>query len=105
MQMSKKELRQTAYLKRSAVARRTGRFLMPAAAVLLASAIWDDPVLGPQLAQGLEEVRPTAARYLIDTPLHGMLGPVPQDQVAGDIAEDARLAAASRLPQITPETN
>jgi hypothetical protein len=103
MQLSKRDIRQRAYLERGRSARRFARILVPLMFLTLGTAIWQDPDLGPQLAEGLEVIRPTAASFLVDTPLEDFLGPVPEDLAQNDSADD-RIAGAA-LPQIATDTN
>jgi hypothetical protein len=101
MQMSKRDTQQSAYLKRSGSARALARMLMPVAAVILATGLWNDPALGPILAEGLEELRPAAARYLVDTPFEDLLGPLPETDLAQDTSPEERITAAAELPAST----
>ncbi len=105
MNLTKRDIRQNAYRERSRSARGIARLLMPFAFVVLGTAIWQDPDLGPKLAEGLEVIRPTAASYLVDTPLEDILGPVPEDDLVQD--EDAldQIVVANGLPESTVPVN
>lgn len=78
---------------------------MPVALIVTGTAIWNDPDLGPKLAEGLEVIRPTAASYLVDTPLEDMLGPVAQDELARDNTNPERVMVASGFPASTVPVN
>jgi hypothetical protein len=98
---NKRDLRQAAYNSRSRSARRFARLLMPVAMFSLGTAIWSDPVLGPQLMEGVEEIRPVLAKYAANTPLEDFAGPVPEaatTEDAGEATEEASLALPTNMP-------
>jgi hypothetical protein len=99
MQLSKKDTRQIAYRRRADSARTWARLMIPVTFIVTGTAVWQDPQIGPKLEGGLEVVRPMAARYLTDTPLENILGPVPQDDVVEAGAEEGQLTVASNLPE------
>ncbi|MFK7743827.1 MAG: hypothetical protein AB8B47_02130 [Roseobacter sp.] len=95
--VDKRLRRQKAYAKRSRSARFFARVLMPVAMVTLSTSIWSDPVWGPKLAEGVEEVKPMVATYLADTPFADMLGPVEVTQPVDDPSQgndDVRVEAS-----------
>ena len=96
---SKRDLRQSKYLKRGKSARFYGRVLIPVTMIVFGQAMWSDPVLGPQLASGLEDLQPVLASYAQGTPLDGTFGPVPESVVlpAAEAFEDARAGTDSAI--------
>ncbi|WP_227267475.1 hypothetical protein [Roseobacter weihaiensis] len=97
--ISRRDLRQVAYRQRASSARLYARLLMPVTVFVLATGLWSDPVVGPQLVQGLEEIRPIAASYLVDTPLENILGPAPATEDTVDAADvEGRVTASTSLP-------
>lgn len=110
---SKRDLRQAKYLERGKSARFYGRVLIPVTMLVFGQAMWSDPVLGPQLAGGLEDLQPVLATYAQGTPLDGTFGPVP-DRVAVPAAEgfedaradtDGAINASLDLPQSATPVN
>lgn len=99
-------MRQAAFQERASTARLYARLLMPVTFVVLGTALWSDPQVGPKLADGLEEVRPIAAQYLAGTPLENILGPVPEatSQSAGADNED-RVTVSAGLPTVDQPVN
>lgn len=100
--MNKRDLRQNAYIERAKSARGFARMLVPAAFIVLGTGIWKDPDLGPKLAEGLEVIRPTAASYLVDTPLEDLLGPATSDELVqqGNFGNE-QLVVSNILPVTT----
>jgi hypothetical protein len=82
MQLSKREKRQYDYKERSRTARSYARLLMPVTAIVLGTAAWQDPDLGPKLDTALAELRPEAARLVAETPLEDLLRPILADEFA-----------------------
>ena len=110
---SKRDLRQAKYIERGKTARFYGRVLIPVTMLVFGQAMWSDPVMGPQLAGGLEELQPVLATYAQGTPLDGTFGPVP-DSVAAPAAEavedvgagtDGAINASLNLPQSATPIN
>ena len=97
IQMSKRDIRQHAYRERARSARGYARMLMPVVFIVLGTALWQDPKLGPVLAEGLTEVKPLAASYLQDTPFEDLLGPVPSEETAS-ANQDAQITVSASLP-------
>lgn len=89
--IDKRAVRQAKCINRGKRARMYGRVLIPITLLVLGQALWSDPDLGPQLAEGLKEIKPVLATYAQGTPLEGTFGPV---------SETAEPAASSGLPQI-----
>lgn len=77
---------------------------MPVTMFVLATGLWSDPVVGPQLAEGFKEIRPIAASYLVDTPLEDILRPAPATEDPGEAAEVGRRVTASTSlpPSVVP---
>ena len=105
----KSQRRQLAYLNRARSARLYGKLLIPVALVALSTSLWSDPVLGPQLEAGVDEMQPFLASYAQNTPLDGVFGPLPEPVEAQDPAavdtdgnpiatEEAALALTPNLP-------
>jgi hypothetical protein len=105
MTLNKRDLRQKTYIARASRARGYARMLMPLALFALGTAAWQDPDLGPQLAEGLEEIRPVAAGYLADTPLENILGPVPEDEITAESEETGQITIAAGLPNSAVPVN
>lgn len=99
-EVNKKDLRQFAYRERAIRAKTYARVLLPVAMFAIGTSAWTDPDLGPQLVEGLEEIRPIAATYLVDTPFEDMLGPVPEPVVeaAAEDLEGDQLTASADMP-------
>ena len=106
----KRQRNQLSYQNRARSARLYGKLLIPVALVTLSTSLWSDPVLGPQLETGVENMQPLLAQYAQETPLDGMFGPVPEvAQASADIAaqasgtEEASLDLEPALPaSVTP---
>jgi len=101
-EVDKKSARQFAYRERAIRAKTYARVLVPVAMFAVSATVWMDPELRPQVAEGLEEIRPIAATYLVDTPFEDMLGPVPvaaPTEAAVDGAEDGQVTASFNLPE------
>lgn len=104
MQKNKRDLRQAKCIRRGKTARLYGRLLIPVALIGLSQSLWTDPVAGPQLVEGLEEIRPIIATYAQNTPLEDVFGPAPEPEEkepivainsAGQAAVDGEEAALS----------
>ncbi|MFK7762129.1 MAG: hypothetical protein AB8B62_02610 [Roseobacter sp.] len=107
MTSSTADRRQTAYLKRTRIARALVRVLVPVTFFTVATTAWTDPTAGSYLTQGLDTLRPTATSILADTPLEGILSPVLGEHAAQAEGVGDRLAhiadtSAARLPTIQP---
>lgn len=103
----KRQRRQSKYRNRARSARLCAKLLIPVAMVFLTSALWSDPVLGPRLAQGVQEIKPVLAGYLEDTPLEDIFGPdseVTNTQTAIEALEEASLHMISNPSQLAVET-
>ena len=108
--IDKRQRRQAACQDRARSSRFYAKVLIPVAMITMSTALWSDPVLGPKLAQGLEEVKPVLAKYAQNTPLEDAFGPVPEPQAEeiasettaenadGSETEEAALALTSNLP-------
>lgn len=82
-----------------------GRFLIPVTMIVLGQAMWSDPVLGPQLAAGVEEIQPIMATYAQGTPLDGVFGPVPETASADDLATAINRGTASDTDALSTSFN
>ena len=70
--MTKTEIRQRRQAicqQRARNARTYARLLTAVALVALSSGLWSDPKLGPQLATGIEELKPRLAGFVSETQL------------------------------------
>lgn len=104
----KKTARQFAYRERSIRAQTYARVLIPVAMFAVGATVWMDDQLRPQVARGLEEIRPIAAIYLVDTPFEDLLGPVPEGAAAEASANSAssdQVAASYNLPEDSVPVN
>lgn len=97
--LSKSKIRQYNYRERAVRARTYARILMPVCLFVASATIWQDPVLGPQLSEGLTEIKPIAASYLADTPFEPLLGPLQLEEYAVEATEEEdRFAVVTGLP-------
>lgn len=97
--VDKRDLRQAKCINRGKSARLYGRLLIPVACVVLGQALWSDPDLGPQLSEGLTEIKPVLATYAQGTPLDGAFGPVPEATENGElvIIDEAKAATSGAV--------
>lgn len=95
--LSKSKMRQFSYRERAVRARTYARVLMPVCFFVAGATVWQDPVLGPQLSEGLTEIKPIAASYLADTPLESLLGPLQLEEQDKTAQAGARVTAAAEL--------
>jgi hypothetical protein len=96
---NKKTLRQMRYLQRSSRARMYAWMLVPVTIATFSAAAWSDPVLGPRLLSGLEEIKPR-----IESLLERVPGAAEQqDATAGDVDEAASQLAS--LPNASTPVN
>lgn len=107
MTLSTADRRQSAYLKRTRIARALARILVPVTFFTVATTVWTDPTAGSHLNKGLDTLRPTATSIFADTPLEGILGPILGDHAAqaegvGDQLAHIADTSAARLPTIQP---
>ena len=102
IQMSKRDIRQHAYRERARSARGYARMLLPVAFIVLGTALWQDPKLGPVLAEGLTEVKPLAASYLQNTPFENLLGPAPAAETAAAEPGDQITVSAALPTSVLP---
>ncbi|MEM6887285.1 MAG: hypothetical protein AAF636_04005 [Pseudomonadota bacterium] len=116
--LSKKQRRQLAYQKRARRAFLLARWMIPAVLLGISAAAWSDPVLGPRLQSGLDEIKPMIEAVQDGEPvmevLAGAFGrpsapTLHEEDIARD--EDARRVAVDGLPvsavpvnRPTPET-
>ena len=109
-----RDIRQAQSIRRAKSARMYGRVLIPVTMIVLAQAIWSDPVLGPQVIASAEEAKPVLATYAQGTPLDGRFGPVPEAPVGEtpstadaevSIEEEGTQNASFNLPNSTTPVN
>ena len=98
MQVDKRESRQAEYLKRSGKARFYARILMPITLVTLSTGIWSDPVWGPKLAEGVEEIKPMVASYLQETPFADVMQTLELKKPVEDAVTEAGTRIEASLP-------
>ena len=104
-QPDKKQRRQLAYRKRARSAFFAAKLMIPLVFVGASAAAWSDPVLGPRLETGLNEVRPMVEAVMEGAPLMDVLAEALQGNAAPGApaadtaaAEELRSASAEGLP-------
>jgi hypothetical protein len=107
-QPDRKQRRQAAYRHRAARAFFMAKLLLPAVCLGVSAAAWSDPVLGPRLESGLDEVRPMVQAVLEGKSVMDVLaatavaaGPEAAqttDDATGDTLDDRPSTLAAGLP-------
>ena len=72
-QPDKKQRRQDAYRRRAKRAFTLAKLMIPVCFLTVSASAWSDPVLGPRLAAGLQEVKPMVAAVMDGTPVMEVL--------------------------------
>lgn len=97
-QIDKRESRQAEYIKRSRKARFYARILMPITLVALATGVWSDPVWGPRVVEGVEEIKPMVASYLQETPFSDVMQQIELKKPVENAVDDVEERIEASLP-------